>query len=109
MMKYTEEEKEREKKKKEVAARMKNVGSLKVNKTNVSLKVGKKFTLKVTEKKKDKKIERHRKAAFESSNTKIATVSSKGVIKAKKKGSCYIYAYAQNGVYKKIKVTVKKK
>lgn len=86
-----------------------NVGSLKVNKTSVSLKVGKKFTLKVTEKKKDKKIERHRKVAFESSNTKIATVSSKGVIKAKKKGTCYIYAYAQNGVYKKIKVTVKKK
>lgn len=24
-----------------------------------------------------------------------------------KKGTCYIYAYAQNGVYKKIKVKVK--
>lgn len=32
---------------------------------------------------------------------------SKGVVKAKKKGTCYIYAYAQNGVYKKIKITVK--
>ena len=39
-------------------------------------------------------------------NTSIATVSSKGVIKGKKKGTCYVYVYAQNGVYKKIKVTV---
>ena len=29
------------------------------------------------------------------------------IIKAKNKGTCYIYAYAQNGVFKKIKVTVK--
>ena len=27
--------------------------------------------------------------------------------KARKKGTCYVYAYAQNGVYKKIKVVVK--
>ncbi len=85
-----------------------NVGSLKLNKTKVTLKPGKKFTLKVTEKKVYKKFQRHRKVAFESGNTKIATVSSKGVITAKKKGTCYIYVYAQNGVYKKVKVTVKK-
>lgn len=30
-----------------------------------------------------------------------------GVDAAKKKGSCYIYVYAQNGTYKRIKVTVK--
>ncbi len=85
-----------------------NVGSLKLNKTSVTLKPGKKFTLKVTEKLSYKKFQRHRKVAFESSNTKIATVTGKGVIKAKKKGTCYIYVYAQNGVYKKVKVTVKK-
>ena len=34
-------------------------------------------------------------------------LSWKKVSKAKKKGTCYIYAYAQNGVFKKIKVTVK--
>jgi uncharacterized protein YjdB len=44
---------------------------------------------------------------YESSNTKIATVSAKGVIKANKAGTCYVYVYAQNGVAKKIKVTVK--
>ncbi len=44
---------------------------------------------------------------YESTNTKVATVSSKGVIKGVKKGTCYVYAYAQNGLAKKIKVTVK--
>ena len=43
---------------------------------------------------------------YESSNKAIATVNSMGKITAKAKGSCYVYAYAQNGVYQKIKVTV---
>lgn len=43
---------------------------------------------------------------YESTNTEIATVNSKGKITAKDKGSCYVYVYAQNGVYKRIKVTV---
>ena len=46
------------------------------------------------------------KMRYESTNPKVATVSARGVIRAKAKGSCYIYAYAQNGVFKKIKVTV---
>ncbi len=54
------------------------------------------------------KVSVHRKMQYESSNAKIAAVSSKGVITAKKKGTCYIYAYAQSGAFKKIKVTVKK-
>ncbi|NTV78955.1 MAG: hypothetical protein HGA25_07465, partial [Clostridiales bacterium] len=44
---------------------------------------------------------------YETTNKKIATVSESGSIKAMSKGTCYIYAYAQNGVYTKIKVTVK--
>ena len=40
-------------------------------------------------------------------NRKVATVSKKGVIKAKGKGICYVYAYAQNGVFKKDKIIVK--
>lgn len=43
---------------------------------------------------------------YESSNNAIVTVNSKGKLTAKAKGSCYVYAYAQNGVYKKIKITV---
>ncbi len=45
--------------------------------------------------------------SYVSSNESIATVSSSGKVKAISKGSCEIYAYAQNGVYKKIKITVK--
>lgn len=55
----------------------------------------------------DKTIKRHRGIVFESSDPKIASVDKKGVVKGLKKGTCYIYVYAQNGVYKKIKVTVK--
>ena len=84
-----------------------NAKAVKVNKTSVSLKAGKKFTIKASMVKKDKKISRHAAIKYESSNSKVASVSSKGVITAKGKGTCYIYVYAQNGVYKKVKVTVK--
>ena len=57
--------------------------------------------------KKDKTIKQHVEIRYETSNSKVATVNSKGVITAKGKGTCYIYVYAQNGVYKRIKVTVK--
>lgn len=81
--------------------------SVKLNKSKVKIKKGKTFKIKASEIKKDKKIKRHRAICYESSNTKIATVNSKGKIKAKKKGKCTIYVYAQNGVYKTVKVTVK--
>lgn len=81
--------------------------SVKVNKTKVSLKQNKTFKIKAKEIKKDKKIRRHCKLKYESSNAAIATVSAKGVIKGISKGTCYVYVYAQNGVYKKMKVTVK--
>lgn len=44
---------------------------------------------------------------FESTDQKIATIDSSGIITAKTKGSCYVYVYAQNGVYVKIELTVK--
>jgi len=53
------------------------------------------------------KLRTHRAVKYESSDKTIATVSAKGVIKGKKKGTCYVYAYAQNGVARKVKVTVK--
>ena len=87
-----------------------NVKKVKVNKTKVTLqKKGKTFKLKATAiKTSKKKVAEHRKLMYESSNSKIATVNSKGVIKAKKKGTCTIYVYAQNGVYAKVTVKVKK-
>ena len=81
--------------------------AVKVNKTNVTLARSKTFKIKASEIKQNKKIRQHRKIKYESSNKKIASVNGKGVVKAKKKGSCDIYVYAQNGVYKKIKITVK--
>jgi hypothetical protein len=56
---------------------------------------------------KGKKMKEHTAVIrYESSNKAIATVSSKGKITAKEKGTCYVYAYAQNGVYKMKKVIV---
>ncbi len=72
----------------------------------LTIKKNKKYTIKASEVKESKKIKQHRKVLYESSDKAIATVSKKGVVKGLKKGTCYIYAYAQNGVYKKIKVKV---
>lgn len=68
------------------------------------LKTGKTLKLKARAVGKSKK---HVKLRYESTNKKVATVSKKGVIKAKGKGKCYVYAYAQNGVFRKIKIIVK--
>ena len=81
----------------------------KAKNNKVSLKRGKTFKLgaKAIAQSKKLKVKKHRAIAYESSNKKIATVSGKGVIKAVGKGTCYVFAYAQNGVCKKVKVTVK--
>lgn len=94
-----------------------NAKSVKITKLGKSKKVTSKITLKVNKTaqikgtsvraNKKKQIRQHRGLAYESSNPKVATVSKKGVIKAKTAGSCKIYVYAQNGVCKTIKVTVK--
>lgn len=78
-------------------------------KNKVTLKAGKTFKLKAkaVAQSKKLKVKKHRAIKFESSNKSIATVNSKGKITAKKKGTCYVYVYAQSGAFKKIKVTVK--
>uniref|UniRef100_UPI000A82D741 Ig-like domain-containing protein n=1 Tax=Acetivibrio ethanolgignens TaxID=290052 RepID=UPI000A82D741 len=85
-----------------------NVKSVKVNDTDVTLKEGETFTIQASQVEADKSIQKHAAIKYESTNKKVAAVDSKGVITAKKAGTCYIYVYAQNGVYKKVKVTVKK-
>ena len=47
------------------------------------------------------------KLRYLSSDTKVATVSRSGKITAKSKGKCYVYVYAVNGAYKKVKVVIK--
>ena len=76
-------------------------------KKSITLKAGKTKKIKPILKSK-KKVKTHiAKFRYESSNKKVATVTKKGVIKAKKKGSCTIYVYAQNGLCKTVKVKVK--
>lgn len=88
-----------------------NVLKVTVNKTKVNLAKGK--TFKITKKVKlenpKKKALNHltKKERFITSNAKVATVSSAGVIKAVRKGTCTVYVMAENGVCAKIKVTVK--
>lgn len=86
-----------------------NAKKITVKKANIILKKGKSFKIKAKQVplKKNSKIAKHRKIAYESSDPAIAAVSSSGNVKAKKKGKCNIYVYAQNGVYKQIRVTVK--
>ena len=79
-----------------------------IKKSSITLKAGK--TKKVTyqvvlpENKKMKAFASS--ICFETTNPEIATISKNGTITAKAKGTCYVYVYAQNGVYKKIKLTV---
>ena len=83
-----------------------------VKKGKLSLKRGKTFKIKakVNKLKKNKKLMTSGHAPtlrYMTTNSKVATVSKKGKITAKGKGTCTIYVYAHNGVYKSIKVTVK--
>jgi C1A family cysteine protease len=86
-----------------------NYKSVKVGKARITLKKNGKAKIKarpipVSRKRKPKV---HKKVVYETSNSKVASVSRAGVVKGLAKGTCYIYAYAQNGIYKKIKVKVK--
>lgn len=73
--------------------------TLKLAKTSASVKVGKKTTIKAT-------ATPTGTVKYTSSNKKIATVSSKGVVTGKKKGTAKITVTC-NGVSKTFKVTVK--
>lgn len=84
-----------------------NAKAVKVNRTSVKLEEGSTFAIKAEQIPGDLPIKNPSSFKYDSSNSKVATVNSKGVITAKKAGTCYIYVYAQNGVYKKVKVTVK--
>ena len=82
------------------------VTKVKLNKTKSTMTVGKKQTLKVTI---TPKKASNKAVVWKSSNTKVATVSGKGVVTAKKAGTVTITATAKDGSGKKAacKITVK--
>ena len=87
-----------------------NVKKLKSKVSSVTLNQGKTKALKITQvyAEKNKNIVKHmRTLTYTTSDKTVATVTSKGVIKAKGTGSCYIYITAHNGIYTRVKVTVK--
>ena len=82
------------------------------SKKNVTLKVNKSSKIRATV----KKLKKNRllipkghaaKLRYLSTNKKVAEVSKTGKITAKGRGTCRIYVYAPNGVYKIVSVTVK--
>lgn len=76
-----------------------------LNKKSIKLKKGKKFTLKA-KLSPSNVYTSYKKVKWSSSNKKVATVSSKGKVTAKKKGTAYITATAHNGKKAKCKVSV---
>lgn len=88
-----------------------NAVSITVNKKAVALAKGRTFKIvkkvKLEDPKKKQLNHLLKNELYRTSNSKVATVSTAGVIKGVGKGTCYVYAFADNGVYAKIKVTVK--
>lgn len=81
------------------------VTSVKLNKTSLSLKQGESYTLKTTVAPSNASS---KSVSWKSSNTKVATVSSKGAVKAVTAGTATITATAKDGSGKKAtcKITV---
>ena len=87
-----------------------NAKSVSVNKTDVVLTKKQTFTIQAKiklENGKKKPLLHTAEFRYYTTDAKVAKVNSDGAITAKGAGSCTIYVLANNGVYKKIKVTVK--
>ena len=84
-----------------------NPTGIKLKKTKLTVKKGKTVKIKPVLKYKKKVATHIAVFRYESSNTKVATVDKNGKVKGKKKGTATIYIYAQNGLSKTVKVTVK--
>ena len=80
------------------------VAKIALSRTSVSLNKGRTFTLKATV---SPAAAANKAVTWKISNTKVATVSRTGKITAGAKGSCKVYVYAINGVYKTVSVTVR--
>lgn len=79
------------------------IKKIKLNKKKITLKKGKKYQLKVTK----SPAKASGKLTWKSSKKKVATVTTKGKVKAKKKGKTTITVKSSNGKKATCKVTVK--
>ena len=81
----------------------------------ITLKKGKVIRLKAQEYNIEKKIKHHKSIGFESTDKRVVSITQlkrtetyrSMKIKAKKRGRCKLYIYAQNGVYMTINLIVK--
>lgn len=94
------------------STRYTNVKKISVSRRTVFLKKGRSTKIKAVIKKQSSKKkllpESHGKSLrYYTTDETIATVTPQGMIKAKKKGTCYVYVTALNGIKTKVKVTVK--
>ena len=87
-----------------------NAKSIAVKNSTVNLAVGKTSQIKPTLTRQNSKkalLDHVDKFRYQSTNTKIATVSANGTVKAVSKGSCTIYVFATNGKLKSVRINVK--
>ena len=92
-----------------LGGKYRNTQAVTFSSKKISLKKGKKQKLGaalVSKASIGKKYRTFLKMRYESSDPAVATVSRNGRIKAVSKGTCYVFAYAQDGIFKRIKVTV---
>ena len=83
-----------------------NPAKVKVKKTSLSVKSGKKTKLKVTVT--GKKLSKSgKKVSYISADKSVAKVSKTGTVTGVKHGTTDIYCVARNGVFKKVRVKVK--
>ena len=84
-----------------------NPTSLKLKKSKLTVKKGKKKAIKASFTKKKPVAIHIAKFRYESDNPKIATVDKNGKVKGVSKGKTKIYVYTQNGLCKTVSITVK--
>lgn len=87
------------------AGNCKKVKITKPGKAKLSLKAGKSYKIKA--KATGQIVKKKRGLRYESTAPAVATVTSKGKIKAVSAGNCSIRVYARNGIYKTIKIRVR--
>lgn len=78
-----------------------------VKKAKLTIKNGKKMKLAPALKVKGKSKTHMAKFRYEVSDSSLITINKKGQIRGLAEGSCDVYVYGQNGVYKKVRVVVK--